>query len=200
MRGSECCIKGDEEGPANERSACTKEHRSIANSLQHPSSPSNSEHREKSKRTCADQNEPTKEHTHIHKVRAFGGAQEHLAAQLRIKGAAEEKIANKLIREAARNLWLNAEKGRSVSKVKQRMNDGREKEEQHREGEQRKQYPNGQQRSPRYVAQRVHASTRTRPCSHHDFTESGSGATRPSSTAARVTAAWKSPHSLSAST
>lgn len=65
---SKRCIKGEEEGPSNERSPRTKQHRSIADPLQHPSSSSNSERREKSKRTCAEKNESAKEHTDIHKM------------------------------------------------------------------------------------------------------------------------------------
>ena len=95
----ERCIKGEEEGASNERSSRTKQHRSIANPSQHPSSSSNGEHREKSKRTCADQNKPTKEQTDIHKVRAFSGAQEEIAAQLCVKSATEEEVAYERIRE-----------------------------------------------------------------------------------------------------
>ena len=97
MRCSECCVEGEKEGRSNERSPYTEQHRSIADPLQRPSSSSNGEQREESERTCADQNKPTKEHTDIHQVRALGGAQEDLATQLCIKGAAEEEIANKLI-------------------------------------------------------------------------------------------------------
>ena len=195
----ERCIKGEEEGASNERSSRTKQHRSIANPLQRPSPSSHGEQREESKRTCADQNERTKEDANIYKMGAFSSAQEDVVAQLCVKGSTEEEITYERIRERIRSRCFNAEKGGGARKVEQRMDDGWKKEEEQRESEQRNQHHNGQQRSPRDAAQRVHASTRTRPCSHHDLTESGSGATRPSRTAARVTAAWKSPHSLSAS-
>ena len=125
----ERCIKGEEEGASNERSSRTKQHRSIANPLQHPSSSSNSEHREKSKRTCADQNKPTKEQTDIHKVRAFSSAQENLVAQLCVKGSTEEEIAYERIRERIRSRCLNAEKGGGARKIEQPMDDGWKKEE-----------------------------------------------------------------------
>ena len=125
----ERCIKGEEEGASNERSSRTKQHRSIANPLQHPSSSSNGEHREKSKRTCAEKNESAKEQTDIHKVRAFSSAQEDLVAQLCVKSATEEEIAYQRIRERIRSRCFNAEKGGGARKVEQRMDDGWKKEE-----------------------------------------------------------------------
>jgi hypothetical protein len=126
MRCSKRCIKGEEEGPSNEPSSRTKQHRSIADPLQHPSSSSYGEQREESERPCTEKDEHTKEHTDIHKVRAFSSAQEEIAAQLCVKSATEEEIAYERIRERIRSRWLNAKKGSSASKVKQRMNDGGE--------------------------------------------------------------------------
>ena len=125
----ERCIKGEEEGASNERSSRTKQHRSIANPLQQPSPSSHGEHREESKRTCAEQNERTKEHANIYKVRAFSSAQEDLVAQLCVKRAAKEEIAYQRIRERIRSRWFNAEKSRRARKVEQRMDDGWKKKE-----------------------------------------------------------------------
>jgi hypothetical protein len=125
----ERCIKGEEEGASNERSSRTKQHRSVANPLQHPSPSSHGEQREESKRTCAEQNERTKEHANIYKVRAFSSAQEDLVAQLCVKRAAEEEIAYQRIRERIRSRWLNAKKGGCARKVEQRMDDGWKKKE-----------------------------------------------------------------------
>ena len=125
----ERCIKGEEEGASNECSSRTKQHRSIANPSQHPSSSSNGEHREKSKRTCAEKNESAKEHTNIHKVRALSSAQENLVAQLCVKGSTEEEIAYQRIRERIRSRCFNAEKSGGTRKVEQRMDDGWKKEE-----------------------------------------------------------------------
>jgi hypothetical protein len=126
----ERCIKGEEEAASNERSSRTKQHRSIANPLQHPSPSSHGEQREESKRTCAEQNECAKEHANIHKVRAFSSAQENLVAQLCVKASTEEEIAYERIRERMRSWRFSAEKGRSACKVEQRMDDGWKKKEQ----------------------------------------------------------------------
>ena len=129
MRCSKCCIKGKEEGPANERRSRTKQHCPIANPLQHPSSSSYGEQREESERTCAEKSKPTKEQTDIHKMRAFSSAHEEIVAQLCVKCAAEEEVAYERIRERMRSRCLNAEKGGGARKVEQHMDDGWKKEE-----------------------------------------------------------------------